>query len=274
MAGGRRPTLSAMSHPPLPSAVRVAPGTDEEALWERFKVFEALHHRMQICNPMTGEDLSTLIETLAPADGDSMIDIACGHGELLLRVAEWWSIAGTGVDISPWALVHAVEAEAARALKGQIEWWLGDAHEFSKTPARTIATCLGGSWIWHGFEGTARAMADRVAPGGRIAVGDLQLGPGVDADEVRESYGAVMSRGDQAAALARVGISSVVEYPATTEAWDGYQARIEESATAWLEANPGPEAEKFFEEQARWQQDHARDREILTWTVWVGTVTG
>ena len=64
------------------------PGTDVEGEWERFRIFEALHHRMRICNPMTSADLDAVADVLDPQPEQSALDIACGHGELLIRLAE------------------------------------------------------------------------------------------------------------------------------------------------------------------------------------------
>jgi len=257
------------AHPPLPNGVVVLPGTDVAGEWERFEIFEALHHGMRICNPMTGADLDTVLAALAPEDGDRLLDLACGHGELLLRAAERAAVEGTGVDLSPWVLVHAAGSAAACRRRGSVEWWLGNAHDVPKH-TWDVAVCLGASWVWHGFEGTARATADRVRPGGRIAIGDLQLKPGVDARRVAEDYGKVMTRDEQAAALDRCGVDLIAEINPGREGWDGYQDRIEASARAWADRHPGDRAEQYLAEQRRWREDHTRDMEILTWAVWVG----
>jgi len=72
---------------PLDPAIRVLPGTDVQSAWDRFEVFEALHHTMQICNPMTSAQLDELINSLDLRAGMYVYDVACGYGELLRRCA-------------------------------------------------------------------------------------------------------------------------------------------------------------------------------------------
>ena len=146
-----------MAWPLLPPEIRVLPGTDVEGAWDRFEVFEALHHGMRICNPMTGADLDVVLDALAPHPGERWLDVACGHGELLIRGAERAEIAGVGVDLSPWVLVRSLEAALERKVANRLEWRLGDAHDLGKDERFDIVSCLGASWIWHGFAGTARA---------------------------------------------------------------------------------------------------------------------
>lgn len=258
-----------IEHPPLPGGVVVLPGTDVEGEWERFEVFQALHHTMRICNPMSGDDLDALLDALGPSGGETMLDLACGHGELLLRAAERAAVTGIGVDLSPWALHHAAVSAAGRRLRGSVEWWLGNARDARPGPC-DLVTILGASWVWHGFAGTVRAAADRAVPGGRLAVGDLQLRPGVDAARVASERGRMMTRDEQAAALDRCGVDPIEILDPGREGWDRYRAGNTASARAWAERHPGPRADEHLKELERWAADHDRDVEILAWTVWVG----
>ncbi len=258
-----------MAWPHLPPEITVLPGTDVDGAWERFEVFEALHHGMRICNPMTGADLDVVLDALTPQADDTWLDIACGHGELLVRGAERADIRGVGVDLSPWVLVRSIESAAERSASGRLSWRLGDAHDLDKNERFDIVTCLGASWIWHGFAGTARAQVDRAGPGGRLAIGDLRLRSDANAALIAETYGTVLTANDQERILEGLGLSVVERIDAGSSGWDGYQQRIMESAETWAERNPGPKAADYLEQQRQWKRDHDRDREILDWTVWV-----
>ena len=233
-------------------------------------MFEALHHGMRICNPMTGTNLGDTIAVVAPRDGDTVLDIACGHGELLVRLAERWSIDGIGVDRSPWVLVRAAKGAALRSLRGSLTWWLGDAAGLASDRTWDVVTCLGASWIWDGFAGTVEAMAARTKPGGRIAFGELQLNDGGDAAVDAEAYGVVLTREDQLAVLERHGIEPIAEIVTTRDSWDDYDQRTEASADAYAVRYPGEEAERFRCEQKEWRMQHDDDKRYLSWTVWVG----
>ena len=256
----------------VPPEVVILPGTDIDGEWERFEVFEALHHGMHICNPMTSEHLDALIDALGPTAGDRMLDIACGHGELLIRAAERATVRAVGVDLSPWALVRALETTKQRTTIGTVEWLLGDAKRAGREERYDIVTCLGASWIWHGFLGTARAVADRSVPGGRVAIGDLRLAEDVDPAAFADAHGSFPTLEAQAQMLESAGIEVVDRIESGLTGWDAYQDRIMRSVEAWQRAHPGPRSDGYVAEQRRWQQDHLRDREFLRWTVWVGRV--
>jgi SAM-dependent methyltransferase len=258
-----------MIYPLLPEDIVVLPGTNVEAEWERFHVFEALHHSMTICNPMGSSDVDRVIELLGIADGDAVLDIACGHGEMLRRIALAADIVGTGVDLSPWVLVRASERAHVEPLRGSLTWWLGDGAAVPREPNWDVAVCLGGPWIFHGFQGTARALAGRVRPGGRIAIGDLRERDDADPDRIAALTGKPLDRASQLAALASAGLDPieelVVPYPSIMD----YQVRVTAAAESYAAAHPGDPATDFraFARDAR--ADFERDVEVLTWSVWV-----
>ncbi len=255
--------------PDLPSPIRVLAGTDLGRAWEVFERFEALHHGMSICNPMSEADLDALVRALQPRPGLRVIDLACGHGELLLRLAAGAPIAGVGVDLSPWALARAAREAEQRDLDAHIEWWLADAEDLAGDATRDVASALGASWIWGGYAGTARALAGFVRPGGTVVVGDLYRRPGVDPADV-EHYGDVPTRDELDAAFEAAGLEPTSEIETTAESWNDYQRRIAASADAWVASHPGPAAEEYRADAAAWAAAHPRDPELVGWTVRTG----
>ena len=258
-----------MIHPPLPSSIKVLPGTDVEGEWTRFAPFEAMHHLHEICNPMTHTSLNEVLSYLAPEDGDRMIDIACGHGELLIRSAELARIDGVGLDLSPWVLTRASERARARDLNGTVEWWLGDGSKIDKAEEWDVAACLGASWIWHGFKGTLAALVSRTRPGGRIAIGDLRTKTGVDPSVIAEAIGpdtSMTTEEDQVAALRDAGLEPLHCYVSPEEAWAGYHSLVIQSADTYTGPDPAVDARAMARE---WQREFEKDSKILEWTVWV-----
>jgi SAM-dependent methyltransferase len=248
----------------------VLPETDVEGAWERFYPFEALHHLHKICNPMRPEDLSMVIDRLGPTDRTHAIDVACGHGDLLLKMAQRAAISGVGVDLSPWVLLRARDRAEQAQLLGSLEWWLGDGKAVPHQPSWDVATCLGASWIWHGFEGTARALTARLRPGGRLAIGDLRLRDAADRDRLPaaglQEMAAVATRDEQTATLTGLDLEVISEMVAPDEAWEQYHQTVVQSAASYAVEHPNAD---FRELAATWMEDFQRDREYLTWSVWV-----
>jgi len=257
-----------MPFPELPDGIEVAGGIDLDDVWDRFEIFEALHHTMTIDNPMSSEDLDRVVVLLAPADGDRVLDLACGHGELLRRLRRAAPITGVGVDLSPWMLTTA--HRLAQPNEADLSWVLDDAKHHGDTGQHDIVTCLGASWVWLGLPGTIRAIAQRAVPGGRVAIGDMHLRPSITPDAVTASHGSLDSIGSIEAMFARAGIELIETVNTADHSWDDYLARTRDAAELWAKQHPGEAAEEFRVEQRKWEQDHARDRAILTWSVWVG----
>lgn len=258
-----------MDHPPLPSDVLVLPDTDVEGAWERFFPFEALHHLHTICNPMRSAELSAVVDALAPEDRDRAVDVACGHGDLLLDMARRASIDGVGVDLSPWVVLRARDRASNLNLSGTLQWWLGDGRSVPRTHRWDIATCLGGSWIWHGFEGTTRALAARLRPGGRLAVGDLRLRDPADRERLQEAgapEAATASSVEQRALLNRLDLEVITEIVAPDAAWEGYHHQVIASADAYAKEHPDADYRALA---ATWMEDFQRDRQTLAWSVWI-----
>jgi Mycolic acid cyclopropane synthetase len=73
---------------------------------------------LRICNPFTPEKLATLGEVIGLRPGDTLLDLACGRGELLCTWARDHGVTGTGVDIS----TVAVDLARRRVLADGDSW--------------------------------------------------------------------------------------------------------------------------------------------------------
>jgi len=251
--------------PEIPDDVEVVPGTDVDELWRRYQPFEPLHFLQDILTPMSDADVERLIGLLSVRPGMRVLDIACGHGELLLRLAERHDIDAVGIDESPWAIVRAAQRARARSLRGSVRWRLGSGTTVPATEEWDVVACVGASWIWHGFAGTVRAMARRVAPGGRIAVGDLRAREG----RPRPGEGRVPTRGEQVEILRDAGLVPLGELVGSDASWLAYQQRVVANAEAYAVATPGHPLRDRRALAAEWLRDQERDRAHLVWSVWV-----
>jgi len=256
-------------YPHLSPTIEVLAGTDVDDVWDRFEIFEALHHSMQICNPMDSSELNEVIEAFGLSGGEHVYDAACGFGELLIRCAEKTAIAGTGVDLSPWMVTGAVDEAERRVPNADLRWELGEARDYLPEPRPDVAVCIGAEWVWHDFTGTARALSQQVAPGGVVAIAAARLRHGADQAAVTANHGTVETVDDMAATLQRFGLVPVHRVDPTDDGWDGYLARTAVAVEQWRQLYPGDRAERWASEQRDWQAARDRDRHITGWSVWV-----
>lgn len=253
----------------LPPAIEVLdPGCDLEELWDRYEVFEALHHALRICNPMSNDQFDELIDVIAPRAATTIHDIGCGYGELLLRSAERAPIAGVGLDPSPWMLATAAERAATRVAGASLRWVLGEARAFRPEPA-DVAVCIGAEWAWHDFRGTARALAEQTRGGGLVVVGAARLHLDADPTETRRSRGSIDTIDDMRVHLEDVGLHPVHRIDPDDAGWDAYLEGTARCVDQWAASHPGPRSEQWIADQREWQAARDRDRAVIGWSVWV-----
>ncbi len=258
----------------LPASVGVDAELDVDRLWEDFEIFEALHHSMAIANPFTSDDLDAVVALLDPQPGDTVVDIATGSGELVRRLVAHTGASATGIDLSPWMVRNAARAPAAAP---PIRWVLTDGRHLAERRSSLgiagefdLVSCLGASWIWHGLPGTVAALAALVAPGGRVAVGDMHVRADCDPSEVPPGLRREAKTAPEEL-FGRHGLRLLGSVTATDASWDAYLARTATDARTWQARFPGPAADRYVAEQADWVDDHHRDRRWRSWTVWVAT---
>ncbi len=255
--------------PDLDPDITILAGTDVDDVWDRFEVFEALHHSTQICNPMSSDELDEVITAMGVSDGAHIVDFACGYGELLFRASSTASVSGTGVDLSPWMLNAACTSAAVRAPEVDLAWVLGDARDFHSPIRPDVAVCLGAEWIWHDFGGTARALSRRLHSGGVAVIGAGRLHHDADQDEVSRTRGRVETIDDMHELLTEHGLDPIHRVDPDDAGWDAYIARTAKAVAEWSRQHPGPRADKWVEEQADWQVARDRDRDVIGWSVWI-----
>lgn len=141
---------------------------------DMWKFYDITHRFHLFCNPMSPGRLDELCNLLDLKPGDRVLDIACGKAELLVRLAERFSIAGTGVDLSPHAIRDAESKRAQRAPGADLRFINIDGAKYRPGSLESfdLAMCIGASWIWQGHRGTLRALKEMIVPGGLGLVGE------------------------------------------------------------------------------------------------------
>src|SRR5262249_35673690 len=123
-----------------PGGARAARAVAGSALMERGDWTVVAHGGVDLLNPIPVAKLDEVIDLLALPAGGRVVDLGCGKGELLRRLANRYEIRGVGVDRSA-VLVD----EARRRAPAGITFVVADLTAFATGAPFDLAASLGSS---------------------------------------------------------------------------------------------------------------------------------
>jgi len=123
---------------------------------------------------MNKEKFEKLCQLFRLRQRDHVLDIACGKGEFLVRLAELYNISGVGVDISPYCIKDCLEKKRNRVPNAKINFIELDGKDYKPESNEmfNLSMCIGASWVYGGHRGTLQALKNMTKPDGLIAVGE------------------------------------------------------------------------------------------------------
>jgi len=208
---------------------------------ERMAVAHSLH---TFWNPVSEETMDDLLWALDLAPGARVLDIACGSGELLLRMASQYGVVGVGVDVSPWALERARVAHAETLPDADLTFVESDGKAYRPPEDATfdVVSLGGASWIWEGYAGTLAALHDLVRPDGLVLFGEpywkVEPPPAayLEAEELTpESF---LDLAGLHAAAEAAGFRMLYQVVSSGQDWDRYEMLQSLSVDRWAAAHP------------------------------------
>ena len=202
------------------------------------------HHTIRerthrILNPFTDAQLATLGRALHLDPGATVLDLACGKGELLCTWARDHGTVGTGVDLST---VFVAEArERAAALQVDVTFVQGDASAYVADEPVDVASCVGATWIGGGVVGTLDLLGRSLTPGGIALIGEPFWKAGPPSE--------FLSLPDLVRQLGDAGWDLVEMVLADEHSWDRYVAAQWLNIRRFLDEHPDDELAPAFREE-------------------------
>jgi cyclopropane fatty-acyl-phospholipid synthase-like methyltransferase len=241
-------------------------------IWKYFAIGHTDHHFM---NPLSEAKFDEIVEMLRLPAGARVLDIACGKAPLLLRIANRWDCSGVGVEISPPFIEDARRNVEAAGLSDRIELSHTGGAQYEADPESfDLACCIGASWIWEGHEGTLRALASWVRPGGLVLVGQPYWRV-----EPSESYLAtseferdsLVSHAETAEVGAAVGLTHLHSIVSSEDDWDRYEGLQWNAALRYAHEHPDdPDSEELRERNQKYRESYLRGgRDELGWALYL-----
>ncbi|MCG2801941.1 MAG: class I SAM-dependent methyltransferase [Cellulomonas sp.] len=210
------------------------------------RIFTIRESRHRIHNPLTERQLADLGVRLDLPAGASVLDLACGSGEMLCTWARDHRVTGLGVDLNPDFLAHARARADELGVSDAVRFVEADAAGYVVDEPVDVAACVGATWIGGGVPGTLDLLSRSVRPGGMLLVGEpywriVPATPQALAGCGVQSAEAYLTLPDLLASFGALGYDVVEMVCATEESWDRYQAPQWLAMRRWADTHPGHE---------------------------------
>jgi SAM-dependent methyltransferase len=241
-----------------------------------WKFYDITHREHLVCNPISEEKLAELVRLLRLPPAARVLDIACGKGEFLIRLAEAHGVHGTGVDISPHYTREAEARLRARAPGANVTFIQVDGADFKAEAPHSfsLASCIGASWIFKGHEGTLDALVGLTEPGGWVIAGEPYWMREPPADYLKalgEPKEAIGTHSSNVEAGERRGLELVHTLVSSPDDWDRYEGLQWYAAAEYARAHPDdPDLPELAERVGTGKTAYLRwGRDTLGWAIYV-----
>jgi SAM-dependent methyltransferase len=216
------------------------------------------HGDLPFHNPLDPAVVDEVLDVAGLGPADRAVDLGCGPGELLVRLAERSGCGGLGVDLASAQIEEARRRAAARAPQAGLEFEAVDAGEIEGQFA--LAACVGSTHALGGLDAALQRLAALTRAGGHVLVGDgFWAGPPSDA-YLEALGGATRDELPEFAGLVRAGephgLTAVYVRVASEADWDRYEWTLTANGERFLAEHPdAPDAQEL-----RAWNDASRDR--------------
>jgi SAM-dependent methyltransferase len=225
---------------------------------------------------MNKEKFEKLCRLLRLEPEAQVLDIACGKGEFLVRLAELYDISGVGVDISPYCINDCLRKRQNRIANSNVEFIEMDGAKYKPEMPESfdLTMCIGASWVYRGYRGTIRALEKMTKPGGFVMIGEPfwikePSEEYLKADKIkREEFG---SHYDNVMVGEEEGLTCIYTIVSNHDDWDHYETLGWWAIDEYQKTNPNDEDNlEMLERKKREKETYLRwGRETLGWAIYV-----
>jgi SAM-dependent methyltransferase len=243
---------------------------------DKWKYYDIRHKKHLLCNPLNKEKFEKLCRLLRLEQRSHVLDIACGKGEFLIRLAELYNISGVGVDLSPYCIRDCLAKHHKRAPDSDITFIEMDGAKYKPESSELfdLTMCIGASWVYRGYRGTLKALKKMTKPGGLVVVGEAFWLKDPDEEYLK---GSGTKREDFGTHIGNVkvaeeeGLTCVYTMVSNSDDWDHYETLKWWNVEDYVRKNPDDEDIQELLERTRKEKDiYLRwERETLGWAIYI-----
>jgi SAM-dependent methyltransferase len=233
-----------------------------------------LHHDLDFISPLSGARADKLAGWLAAglSDGGTVLDVGCGWGELVLRVAAAAPLATVvGIDLDEERIAEACRRAAERKLGARATFLATDGAADGPSPVDSLVA-IGASQVWGrdvaegqplDYGSALAAMRSRVLRGGRVVYGEAIWSRSPTPEATTPLSGRddeFVSLADLAGLAVEHGFAVVGVLEATLDEWDEFESGFTAGYATWLaDHDPDhPDAEEVRDRAATQRSGYLR----------------
>lgn len=124
--------------------------------------------------PLSAEKANRLVEQLKLDSNCYALDIGCGEGEFLIRVAEQYGITGVGVDRNLELIALAKQKAEKRLPSTTLSFVCQDAQSFNwEAHKANLIICIGSEFILGGYRQSLQLFSHYLVNSGSLMIGTV-----------------------------------------------------------------------------------------------------
>jgi SAM-dependent methyltransferase len=231
----------------------------------RRRISALAHADHPVAAPLSDASVARLLDHALRDGAERVLDLGCGEGEWLVRVAEGRpKVRAVGIDLDADTIAEARDGIAARGLGDRVTLHALDAREFSAEDPFDLVLCVGATHAFGGLLPTLEAVRRHLAPGGTALIGDgfWEREP----DQRTLDAGFADDFADLGTTVDRIvadGWTPVYGHISTTEEWDEYEWSWTGALSRWALDRPddpdsGQVLKAAAEHRAGWLHGYRR----------------
>lgn len=240
------------------------------------KFYSIVHRYHTVWNPVGLEKLNELYQLLRLKRGSKVLDVACGTGEMLVRLYEKYNIKGIGIDISAHCISEAQKKKQQRAPKANIKFLQMDGKGYRPESPRSfdLSMCIGASWVYGGYRNTLRALRTMTKPKGLLMVGEpfwLRTPAEEYLDSQRMSEGDLNTHRGNVTAGESEELVFLYASVSNQDDWDRFEGLHSYAAAEYAELHPhDPDVSELKALDAKFRQSYLKwGRDTMGWAIYL-----
>jgi len=241
-----------------------------------WKYFDITHKKHLVLNPMSQIKLDGLFSLLKLKPGSKVLDIACGKGEPLIRLAELYNISGIGVDISPYFIKDCEKKKNERVPGSDIKLLEMDGAKYAPkiNELFDLSMCIGASFVYNGFIETIKALKKMTKPNGLIIIGEPYWLKEPDDEYLKMSEfkkEEFNSHFENINIGEKEGLNCIYTLVSNHDDWDNYETLQWWSVDDYLTTNPDdPDNSELLNKTKKAKIEYlSHGRDTIGWAIYV-----